>query len=125
MLRPLTCLMLSACLMTPLWPTSGTEPQPHKEIKVGIIGCDTSHCAVFTKIMNDPKAQGDPAGFKVVAAFPGGSPDVKSSSERSDKFTAELKTKYGLEIVDSIATLLKKVDVVLLESVDGRPHYEQ
>ena len=31
----------------------------------------------------------------------------------------------GVEIVDSIDDLLKKVDVVLLESVDGRPHLAQ
>jgi len=31
----------------------------------------------------------------------------------------------GVEIVDSIPALLAKVDVVLLESVDGRPHLEQ
>lgn len=31
----------------------------------------------------------------------------------------------GVEIVPSIAALLEKVDVVLLESVDGRPHLEQ
>jgi predicted dehydrogenase len=31
----------------------------------------------------------------------------------------------GVEIVDSIDTLTKKVDVVLLETNDGRPHLEQ
>jgi len=31
----------------------------------------------------------------------------------------------GVEIVDSIADLLKKVDFVLLETNDGRPHLEQ
>jgi predicted dehydrogenase len=122
MLRGLTCLLFSACLTTPLWPQE--QPAP-KLIKVGIIGCDTSHCAVFTKLMNNPAAKGDLAGFQVVAAYPGGSADVQSSHDRVDGFTKELKEKYGLEIVDSIDFLLKKVDAVLLESVDGRPHYEQ
>ena len=31
----------------------------------------------------------------------------------------------GLEIVDSIEELLPKVDAVLLESLDGRPHLQQ
>ena len=31
----------------------------------------------------------------------------------------------GVEIVDSIDELLKRVDVVLLETNDGRPHFEQ
>src|SRR5688572_6905604 len=93
-------------------------------ILIGIIGCDTSHVPAFTKIFNDPKAEGDLAGFKVVAAFPGGSQDIPSSRDRVQKFTDELKAG-GVEIVDTIPKLLEKVDVVLLESVDGRPHLEQ
>ena len=125
MWRALTCLLLSACLTTSLWPMSPQEAQTPKLIKVGIIGCDTSHCAAFTKLMNNSAAKGDLAGFRVIAAYPGGSADVKSSHDRVEGFTKELKEKYGLEIVDSIDALLKQVDAVLLESVDGRPHYEQ
>ena len=40
-------------------------------------------------------------------------------------FTRDLREKYGLKIVGSIDELLSDVDVVLLESVDGRPHLEQ
>src|SRR5215216_3375767 len=93
-------------------------------IRVGIIGCDTSHVPAFTKLFNDPKAAGDMAGFKVVAAFPGGSQDIPSSRDRVQKFTDDLKAA-GVEIVDSIPALCEKVDAVLLESVDGRPHLEQ
>lgn len=94
-------------------------------LKVGIIGLDTSHVVAFTKVLNNPDAQGGLAGFKVVAAFPGGSPDVKSSRERIEGFTRQLREDMGVEMVDSIGTLLEKVDVVLLESVDGRPHLKQ
>jgi hypothetical protein len=59
---------------------------------------------------------------RVVAGYPGGSADIPSSRDRIAGFTRELHEKYGVEIVESIAELLKKVDVVLLESVDGRPH---
>ena len=99
------------------------EPAP-KPIRVGIIGLDTSHVPAFAKILNDPKATGDLAGFRVVAGFPGGSPDVESSRTRVEKFTNDLRG-MNVEIVDSIPKLLEKVDVVLLESVDGRPHLEQ
>jgi predicted dehydrogenase len=94
------------------------------QIRVGIVGCDTSHVPAFTKLFNDPKAEGELAGFKVVAAFPGGSQDIPSSRDRVQKFTDDLKAG-GVEIVDSIPKLLEKVDVVLLESVDGRPHLGQ
>src|SRR5690348_8278166 len=95
------------------------------QVRIGIIGCDTSHVPAFAKEFNDPKAAGDIAGFKVVAAFPGGSPDLKKDSmDRVAGYVEQLKAG-GVEIVDSIPKLLEKVDVVLLESVDGRPHLEQ
>jgi hypothetical protein len=61
----------------------------------------------------------------VVAAFPGGSQDIPASRNRLAGFTKTLRDKYKVEVVDSIAALLPKVDVVLLESVDGRPHLDQ
>jgi predicted dehydrogenase len=92
-------------------------------IRAGIIGLDTSHVVEFTKLLNDPKAGEDLAGLRVVAAFPGGS-EIPSSRDRVAKFTEQVKG-MGVEIVDSIPALLDKVDVVLLESVDGRQHLEQ
>ena len=95
------------------------------EIKVGIIGTDTSHVPAFTKLLNDKTDPGYLPGARVVAAYKGGSPDVESSWTRVDKFAEEISTKYGVEIVDSIDKLLAKVDAVLLMSVDGRPHLAQ
>ena len=96
-----------------------------EELKAGIIGLDTSHVVAFTKVMNNPDAKGELANVRVVAAYPGGSPDIPASADRLEKFTNTLKDEYNVEIVDSIDALLKKVDVVLLESVDGRPHLKQ
>jgi GFO/IDH/MocA oxidoreductase family protein len=98
---------------------------PTQEIKVGMIGLDTSHVTAFTKLLNDKSDPNHLPGARVVAAFKGGSPDVESSRTRIDRFTAELKDKWGVEIVDSIEALCQKVDAVLLESVDGRPHLNQ
>ena len=95
------------------------------DLKIGIIGLDTSHVTAFTGILNNPSSPNHVPGAKVVAAYRGGSPDVESSYTRLDKFTAELQTKYGVEIVPDIPSLLSKVDAVLLESVDGRKHLEQ
>lgn len=94
-------------------------------IKVGIIGTDTSHVPAFTKLLNDPKEPGYIPGARVVAAFKGGSADVESSYKRVDNYATEIHDKYGVEIVTSIEELLTKVDAVLLESVDGRPHLAQ
>jgi len=90
--------------------------------KVGIIGLDTSHVTAVTNALNNPKEGVDWGGYKVVAAYPTkGSADMKESIGRLAGFTEKVKNQ-GVEIVDSIEELLKKVDVVLLESVDGRRH---
>lgn len=94
------------------------------EIRVGIIGLDTSHVIAFTKTMNDPAATGALGRCRVVAAFPEGSRDIESSVSRVPKYTEEMLA-MGVEIVPSIPALLEKVDAVLLESNDGRPHLEQ
>ena len=96
-----------------------------QELRIGIIGLDTSHVTAFTKLINDTTAVNHVSGGKVVAAYRGGSDDIASSYERLDKFTDELKVGYGVEIVDTIKALCERVDAVLLESVDGRPHLEQ
>jgi predicted dehydrogenase len=100
------------------------QAEEPKQIRVGIIGLDTSHAIAFTKILNDEKASPDVAGCRVVAAYPKGSPDIQSSVSRVPGYTAEIQ-KYGVKIVDSIDDLLTQVDAVLLETNDGRPHLEQ
>lgn len=92
--------------------------------RVGIIGLDTSHCSAFTKALNNPTAGLEFGGFKVLAAYPYGSRTIQSSFDRIAGFTAEMKT-LSVEITSSIADLLKKVDVILLETNDGRLHLEQ
>ncbi|PWJ53371.1 putative dehydrogenase [Dyadobacter jejuensis] len=92
--------------------------------RVGIIGLDTSHSVAFTKALNSPDALLDFDGYRVEAAYRYGSRQIESSSSRIPGYTEEVK-KYGVAIVDSIADLLARVDVVLLETNDGRLHLEQ
>jgi predicted dehydrogenase len=103
--------------------SAAAEPAGEKPLRAGIIGLDTSHVMAFTDIFRDPAAQGDVARVKVVAGYPGGT-DIQASRDRVGKITEELRAA-GAEIVDSIPALLARVDVVLVESVDGRPHLEQ
>jgi hypothetical protein len=93
-------------------------------LRAGIIGCDTSHVIAFTDLINDPAATGPLAKVEVTVAFPGGSPDIPASRDRIDGYVQQLRDK-GITIVDSLAKLAEESDVVLLESVDGRPHLEQ
>lgn len=95
------------------------------ELKIGLIGLDTSHVTAFTKLLNDPAAEFPVAGAKVVCAYPGvGSPDFELSYSRVGPFTNELRDKYGIEIVDSPEAVAESSDAILLESVDGRVHLE-
>jgi len=93
-------------------------------MKVGIIGLDTPHGVEFTKILHDPQATGDLADLTVVAGFPGGSPDLPCSWECVGQCTEELRA-MGVAIVDSVEELVEQVDLVLLESREGRPHLKQ
>lgn len=94
-------------------------------LRLGIIGLDTSHVIQFVQLLNDPTRPDHVPGARIVAAFKGGSPDVKASSTRIERFTAEMRDKWHVELVDSIEELCRKVDAVLLTSVDGRQHLPQ
>ena len=112
-------LLLSASLLMAASSTRAAE------LRVGMIGLDTSHTTAFTELLNNPAAKNHIPGAKVVAAFKGGSRDLPSSWNRVEEYTQALQSKYGVKIVDSIEELCAQVDVVMLESVDGRPHLEQ
>lgn len=92
--------------------------------RIGIIGLDTSHSIAFTKAINGPDPKPAFQGFKIVAAYPKGSSEIRSSADRIPGYTDEVK-KYGVEITASIDELISKVDYVLLETNDGRLHLEQ
>ncbi len=92
-------------------------------LKAGIIGVD-AHALPWTKLINNPKNTGPLAEIRIVAAYPGGSPDIPQSMALL-KQEVEPVRALGVEMVDSIDALLKKVDVVLLLSIDGRKHLEQ
>jgi hypothetical protein len=95
------------------------------DLKLGIIGLDTSHVAAFTQRLNDDKDKNHIPGARIVGAFKGGSPDIETSASRVEGFTKTLTEKYGVKLYGTIEELCQNVDAVLLESVDGRPHLEQ
>jgi predicted dehydrogenase len=95
------------------------------EMRIGIIGLDTSHVTAFTKLLNDAAAPNHVPGGKVVAAFKSSSPDIPSSADRVEQYTTELQNSFGVKLVPSIEELCQEVDCVMIESVDGRPHLEQ
>lgn len=100
-------------------------PAAAADLRLGLVGTDTSHVTGFAAAFNDPSSPEHVAGARIVAAFKGGSPDLPSSRDRIENFTRQLREKYSIEIVGSIAELCARVDGVLLTSVDGRVHLAQ
>jgi len=110
--------LLAACFAGP-----AAAAEPAKPIRVGIIGMD-AHALPWSQIINGPKATGELAEMRIVAGYPGGSPDLPASMDILHN-SVEPCRKLGVEIVDSIDKLLPKVDAVLLLSIDGRTHLAQ
>ncbi len=114
-----TFLAFALLVATQLCPVSAAE------LRIGMIGLDTSHVPPFTDILNNPQNKAHVPGAKVVAAFKGGSPDIASSRDRVEGFTKTLVEKYEVKLYDSVEEMVKHVDAVFIESVDGRPHLAQ
>ncbi len=121
-LGPPVLLLIGALALLAAAPAAADDPE--KPLRAGMIGLTTSHVIAFHGVLNDPEATGPLADVEVVAGFPGGMRDNPASWGRVEKFTEQLRDK-GVKIYDTIPEMLEHVDVVLLESVDGRPHLEQ
>ncbi|MBC8153025.1 MAG: Gfo/Idh/MocA family oxidoreductase [Bacteroidetes bacterium] len=118
-------LAAGAASLVPFFPAYGLSKRSVATGKrVGIIGLDTSHSVAFTNELNNAAPNPDWLGYRVVAAYPKGSNDIESSVKRIPGYTDEVK-KMGVQIVGSVGELLATVDVVLLETNDGRLHREQ
>jgi predicted dehydrogenase len=120
--RCLCVIAVAWLFVSVVWETSRAD-EPSLPLKAGIIGLD-AHALPWTRILNNPKAEGELADMVVVAGFPNGSPDIPQSRELLGKSVEPIRG-MGVEIVDSIDALLGKVDVVLILSIDGRVHLEQ
>lgn len=118
---PFRLLLCASCAF--FWPILPSNAET-KVLRAGIIGLDTSHVVAFTQALNASKPRAGLEGVRVVAAYPKGSPDIEASVKRVPEYTEKLRSN-GVEIVDSIGTLCSKVDVIFLETNDGRPHLEQ
>lgn len=96
----------------------------YAETRIGVIGLDTSHTIAFTEMLNVKRNMTEFADFRVTAAYQYGSLDIPSSTNRYPEYLAKMKG-MGVTILPSVAELLKQTDCILLETNDGRRHYEQ
>lgn len=89
-------------------------------IRVGLVDFDTSHVQAFTQRLNhvDVAESEWVQGARVVAGCPGVS---EMMPERIPGYRDKL-AEYGVELVETPAELIGKVDAVMVESQQGNKH---
>jgi len=100
-------------------------PLMAENLRIGIIGLDTSHAEQFTLRLNDTANPNHVPGGRVVAAFPAASADIEESRSRVEGFTAIVRDKFGVRIAGGIEDVCNNVDAILLLTLDGRPRLPQ
>ncbi|MBO7721731.1 MAG: DUF4838 domain-containing protein [Kiritimatiellae bacterium] len=115
--RPLRSIALLAAAAAAAAPTAG-------EIKIGVIGVDTSHATEFTRHINVKRDREIFKDFRVVAAYKYGSRTIPAVTNNYPKYIGQMK-EMGVEMEPSVKDVLAKCDVVLLETQDGREHLAQ
>ncbi|HKI31359.1 MAG TPA: Gfo/Idh/MocA family oxidoreductase [Gemmataceae bacterium] len=112
-------------VLVSLCPSGVARADAPKSVRVGVLGLDNYQAVAYTQLFNDPKASGDLAGLRVVAAFPAAaSDDIAESVESLPKWKAEI-VKFDVKLVGSVEELLRGCDAVMIMSLDGRKHLEQ
>ncbi|QVL31598.1 Gfo/Idh/MocA family oxidoreductase [Telmatocola sphagniphila] len=104
--------------------TSTTQGAEKPVVKLGIVGLDNYQALDFTSQFHNPKAPAELQGIRVVAAYPGGSPDIEESVQSLPKWVEGMK-KQGVEIFDSIDKVVERSDAILIMSLDGRAHLKE
>ena len=94
------------------------------DLKIGLVGLDTSHVVAFAKCFNQPDHAEHIAGARIACAFPGGSSDFAMSHSRVENFTAQLRDDFHVEMLDSAEKVAETVDLVFITAVDGRQHLD-
>ncbi|MFY4774783.1 Gfo/Idh/MocA family protein [Metabacillus sp. RGM 3146] len=91
-------------------------------LNIAMIGLDTSHAEIFTKLLLDKEQPHKVKGAKITAAFPGGSEDFPLSRNRVNRYTSLLKKEYGVSIFKTPEAAAENADAIWITAVDGRVH---
>jgi predicted dehydrogenase len=94
------------------------------DLKIGLVGLDTSHVVAFSKCLNKPGDAEHVPGGRVVCAYAGGSKDFHMSADRVEKFTQQVRDEYDVKILDQPGAVAEAVDLLFITAVDGRTHLD-
>lgn len=93
-------------------------------MKIGLIGLDTSHSEIFTRLLNDLDDTNHVKGAKITHAIPTFSEDLPISSNRFPDYYQIVIKKYGVEEVETVEEIMNEVDAIIIGTVDGRNHLD-
>lgn len=116
--------------------SSDLPAQAAGPVRVGILGMDNYQAVEYVQFFNNPKAEGDLAGLRVVAAYPVISATYPDSAVLTERWKKQMLAYNSnptdpknavppVKIVNSIDELLKQCDAVMIWSLDGRLHLQQ
>lgn len=92
------------------------------EIKIGMIGLDTSHCIEFTKaFQGDVPPEQKISGLRVVAALR--FPSVFQAESGQDKRQQQLE-QMGVKVTHSLEEAVRGMDAIMIEINDPALHLE-
>jgi predicted dehydrogenase len=94
-------------------------------LRIGLVGLDTSHVEGFASLLHDEKNPDFVPGGRIVAGFPGGSPDFPLSINRVAGYTQKLRDEHAVKMLESPRAVADAVDAVIHTTVDGRAHLAQ
>ncbi|QDU30097.1 Oxidoreductase family, NAD-binding Rossmann fold [Anatilimnocola aggregata] len=118
------CFAFLIALFMPATFVAAQDVPAKPPVRVGVLGLDNYQAVAYSQLFNSPKAEGDLAGLKVVAALPIGSEKLPLELKDIPRWQAQIG-KYGVEMVDSVDELLKRSDVIMVMTMDGRDHLKQ
>ena len=95
------------------------------DLRLAMIGLDTSHCVEFTARLNQPGHPEHVPGARVVKALRAFSDDIPLSRDRVAGFESRVRYELGVELASSYEEVLHDIDGVLILTLDGRPHLSQ
>ncbi|WP_462409861.1 Gfo/Idh/MocA family protein [Neobacillus sp. Marseille-QA0830] len=91
-------------------------------LKIGMIGLDSSHCIEFTNLLNNPQHSFHVGGAVINSVYPFYSEYLPLSKNRFPQFRDKMKSQFSINMVDSIDELARSSDGILITAVDGSKH---
>ena len=105
-------------------PKTRAQPASRYEVRIGLIGLDTSHAPTFTSLLHNPNDPFHIPGARIVGRISGG----LAGHEHQHFARAGLHRRatpdkiYGIPILDSPEQVAEACDLVFILSSDGRTH---